>query len=484
MGGYKYEGRRLTVQERKERMKTHRSKMTEQDPLARARNFDEVNMGYDAETAIKEAERCLLCPSSPCVKGCPVNIRLPEFLEKVAEGNFMGALEIIKADNALPAITGRVCPQEIQCEGPCTRNKVSKEPVGIGHLERYVADLERKSMERCCVPCSPPTGKKVAVVGSGPGGLTVAADMMRLGHEVHIYEAFHKPGGVLVYGIPEFRLPKAIVEYEIKCMEDMGLKIHTNHIIGRIHTLNELLAEEGFDAIYIGIGAGAPRFMGIEGENLLGIFSANEYLTRSNLMKAYDFPNYDTPIAQGKNVCVMGGGNVAMDSVRTGLRLGAEEVHIIYRRSREELPARIEEVHHAEEEGVIFDFLTTPIRFIGDDEGKLCAMECIRMELGEPDDSGRRRPVPLEGSNFKIDTDLAVIAIGAGPNPILTSSEPEIELNRWGYIVADDDGRTSKKGVWAGGDIVTGSATVILAMGAGRIAATSIHKYLIGEEEW
>ena len=484
MNGYRYTGRRLAKEERKERMNTERHRIPEQDPKVRARNFNEVNLGYDEEIAVIEAKRCLLCPVSPCVKGCPVQIKVPEFLEFVAEGRFMEALSLVKEDNALPAITGRVCPQEVQCEGPCTQNKVNGNPVGIGYLERYVADLERGSKEKCCVACAPPTGKKVAVVGSGPGGLTVAADLTRLGHEVHIFEAFHKPGGVLVYGIPEFRLPKEIVEYEIECLRDMGVRIHTNHVIGRIHTVEELLKEEGFDAAYIGIGAGLPRFMSIEGENLLGIYSANEYLTRVNLMKAYDFPNYDTPVVKGKRVCVMGGGNVAMDSVRSALRLGAEEAYIVYRRSRDELPARAEEIHHAEEEGVIFKFLTTPIRFIGDENDNLCAMECLRMELGEPDDSGRRRPVPVEGSNFVIDTDLAVIAIGAGPNPVLTSSEPEIELNRWGYIEADEHGKTTKRGVWAGGDIVTGSATVILAMGAGRIAAASIQKFLMGEEEW
>jgi glutamate synthase (NADPH/NADH) small chain len=470
--------RRLTPAEFKERSKLPRSRMPEQDPKVRARNFDEVNLGYDAETAVKEAQRCLLCPKTPCTTGCPVQINIPAFIEEVAKGNFLKALEIIKRDDALPAITGRVCPQEVQCEGPCTHCKTSGAAVSIGRMERFVADLERTSTTKCCVDVAAKTGKRVAVIGSGPGGLTVAADCARLGHEVHVFEALHQAGGVLVYGIPEFRLPKEIVEYEIACLRKMGVQMHTNIVVGRTFAVADLKGEMGFDAIFIGIGAGLPSFMRIPGENLSGVYSANEYLTRSNLMKAYLFPKYDTPIIKGKRVAVVGGGNVAMDSVRTTLRLGAEKAYLIYRRSREEMPARVEEVHHAEDEGVDFQLLTNPVEILGDDKGKVQRLRCIRMQLGEPDADGRRKPVPLPGSEFEVEADTVVIAIGTNANPLLTSTMPELKLDKMGYIVADEWGRTSVPFVYAGGDIVTGAATVILAMGAGRKAARAIHQDL------
>lgn len=478
MTDYRYNGPTLSPDETRERLKSKRNKMPEQDPKERAKNFFEVNLGYEPETAIEEAKRCLRCPTAPCVQGCPVSVKVPEMLRLVEEGRFIDALKKVWEDNALPAITGRVCPQEIQCEGPCTQCKVSGEALGIGYIERFLADYERNSPEKCCIEIPPPTGKKIAVIGSGPGGLTVAADLARVGHEVHIFEAFHKPGGVLIYGIPEFRLPKDIVDYEISNLKRMGVKIHCNHVIGQIYTIDELLNEKGFDAVYIGIGAGLPRFMGIEGENLNGIYSANEYLTRSNLMKAYLFPKYDTPIVHGKRVAVVGGGNVAMDAVRTALRLGAEHAYLIYRRGREEMPARNEEIKHAEEEGVEFKLLCNPVRYIGDDNGWVKAVECVRMELGEPDASGRRRPVPIEGSEFTLDIDTAVVAIGTGANPLLTKATPGLELNKWGYIVVDENMRTSKRGVFAGGDIVRGAATVILAMGDGRRVARGINEYL------
>lgn len=475
---YMYKGKRLPPEETRARMKKKRHPMPEQPPEVRAKNFFEVNLGYSAEIAVAEAKRCLRCPTAPCVKGCPVGVKMPEVYELVEEGKFMEALKKIWEDNALPAITGRVCPQEIQCEGPCTQAKVSGEPVAIGHIERFLADYERQSPEKCCIEVAPPTGKKVAIIGSGPGGLTVAADLARMGHEAHIFEAFHKPGGVLIYGIPEFRLPKEIVEYEIANLKRMGVKIHCNHVIGRIYTIDELLEEKGFDAVYIGIGAGLPRFMHVPGENLNGVYSANEYLTRSNLMKAYLFPKYDTPITRGKNVAVIGGGNVAMDAVRTALRLGAKNAYLIYRRAREQMPAREEEIKHAEEEGVQFMLLCNPVRYIGDENGWVRQVECIRMELGEPDASGRRRPIPIEGSEFRIDIDTVVIAIGTGANPLLTKTTPGLELNKWGYIIVDEKMHTTKKGVFAGGDIVRGAATVIQAMGDGRIAARAIDEYL------
>ena len=457
--------------------KNPRQLMPEQEAAVRRRNFDEVPLGYTRELAMKEAERCLDCKNPTCMGGCPVSVEIPAFIRLIKEGEFTKSIRKIWERNALPAVCGRVCPQEIQCEGACVLGKKG-DPVAIGNLERFVADLEREHGKGDLPPKAQPTGKKVAVVGSGPSGLTVAGDLTLKGHDVTIFEAFHKPGGVLVYGIPEFRLPKEIVFSEVNFLERLGVKLECNVVVGRTVYLEELF-DQGYDAIFLGVGAGLPRFLNIPGENLIGIYSANEYLTRSNLMKAYLFPEYDTPIVKGKNVAVFGAGNVAMDSARTAMRLGAERVRIIYRRSREEMPARSAEIHHAEEEGIEFFLLTAPTRFLGDEKGRVTGMECIRMELGEPDESGRRRPVPIEGSKFKLDCDLAVIAVGAGANPLLTRSTQGLKLNQWGYIITDPEtGKTSRKGVWAGGDIVTGSATVILAMGAGRVASDSIHKYL------
>ncbi|MBW2180339.1 MAG: NADPH-dependent glutamate synthase, partial [Deltaproteobacteria bacterium] len=417
------------------------------------------------------------CKKPSCVEGCPVEVDIPAFIKLVKEGEFTKAIRKIWEKNALPAVCGRVCPQEIQCEGKCVVGKKG-EPVAIGNLERFAADQERMHGKGELPPKAEPTGKKVAVVGSGPSGLTVAGDLILKGYEVTIYEAFHKPGGVLVYGIPEFRLPKDIVFSEVAFLEKLGVKVECNAVVGRTVTLDELF-EQGYDAIFLGVGAGLPTFLNIPGENLIGILSANEYLTRSNLMKAYRFPEYDTPIIKGKNVITLGAGNVAMDAARTALRLGAKKSRIVYRRSRQEVPARGAEVHHAEEEGVEFHFLTAPTKFIGDDKARVVGMEGLKMELGEPDDSGRRRPIPIKGSEFELECDLAIIAVGAGANPLLTKSTEGLKLNKWGYIEADEKtGKTSVKGVWAGGDIVTGSATVILAMGAGRQAANSIHDYL------
>ena len=457
--------------------KIPRQAMPEQAPEIRRRNFEEVPMGYTAELAIKEAERCLQCKKPTCMEGCPVSIDIPAFIKHIKEGEFTKAVRKIWERNALPAVCGRVCPQEIQCEGRCILGKKG-EPVAIGNLERFVADLERDQGKGELPPKSDPTGKKIAVVGSGPSGLTVAGDLILKGHEVTMFEAFHKPGGVLVYGIPEFRLPKEIVYSEINFLERLGVKLERNTVVGRTVSLDELF-EQGFDAVYIGVGAGLPSFLNIPGENLIGIYSANEYLTRANLMKAYLFPQYDTPIVKGKNVVVLGAGNVAMDSARTAMRLGADKVRIVYRRSRDEMPARSAEIHHAGEEGIEFFLLTAPTEFIGDENGRVTGMECLKMELGEPDDSGRRRPVPIKGSEFQLDCDLAVIAVGAGANPLLAKSTEGLELTKRGYIIADEEtGKTTKKAVWAGGDIVTGQATVILAMGAGRAASDSIHKYL------
>lgn len=465
--------------EKEKKEKIPRQKMPEQDPKVRAKNFNEVPYGYPPEIAQLEASRCLQCKKPKCVEGCPVEIDIPGFIKLIYDGDFVGAARKLKERNSLPAICGRVCPQEDQCEKYCVVGK-KDQPVAIGRLERFAADWERTHGEVVLPEKAPATGKKVAVVGSGPAGLTVAGDLILKGHEVTIFEALHKPGGVLVYGIPEFRLPKAIVEAEVNYLQRLGVKVECNCVIGRIATVDELLQE--FDAVFLGLGAGLPQFLGIPGENYCGIYSANEYLTRSNLMKAYLFPEYDTPIARGKNVAVFGAGNVAMDAARTALRLGADVVRIIYRRSRDEMPARIEEIHHAEEEGVQFYLLTAPTRFFGDDNGWVTGFECIKMELGEPDESGRRRPVPIKGSEFRLDCDLAVVAIGTGANPLLTTTTPGLELNKRGYIVADPEtGKTSKEGVWAGGDIVTGSATVILAMGAGRKAANSIHEYLMNK---
>jgi glutamate synthase (NADPH/NADH) small chain len=457
--------------------KIPRQPMPEQDPKVRARNFNEVPHGLTPELAQKEAERCIQCKDPRCKQGCPVEIDIPAFIKHIKEGEFEGAIRKLWEKNALPAICGRVCPQEIQCEGLCVVGK-KDEPVGIGNLERFAADYQRQHGRDVLPPKADPTGKKVAVVGGGPAGLTVAGDLILKGHEVTVFEALHAPGGVLLYGIPEFRLPKEIVAHECKYLEKLGVKILVNQVIGRTDSVDELF-EQGFDAVFLGVGAGLPVFLNVPGENLIGIYSANEYLTRANLMKAYTFPQYDTPLVKGKNVATFGAGNVSMDSARTALRMGADHSYIIYRRSEAEMPARAAEIHHAHEEGVEFMLLSAPTRFIGDEEGRVKAVECLRMELGEPDASGRRRPVPLPGSEFIVDIDLAVISIGAGANPLLTKSTPGLLLNKWGYIVADPKtGKTMKPRVWAGGDIVTGSATVILAMGAGRLAANSILDYL------
>jgi glutamate synthase (NADPH/NADH) small chain len=463
------------MSEKKE--KTGRVPMPEQDPNVRKRNFQEVPTGYTPAMAQEEAARCVQCKKPGCMDGCPVGVDIPGFINLVTQGDFTAAIRHIWSRNALPAVCGRVCPQEVQCEGKCILLKKGT-PVAIGNLERFCADYEREHGTGALPPKAAPTGKRIAVVGSGPSGLTVAGDLIQKGHSVTIMEAFHKPGGVLVYGIPEFRLPKAIVAQEVNFLERLGVTVQCNAVVGRTVSLDELF-EEGYDAIYVGVGAGLPSFMNIPGENLIGILSANEYLTRANLMKAYKFPEVDTPIPLGKYVAVLGAGNVAMDSARTAMRLGAESVKIVYRRSRDEMPARAAEIHHAEEEGIEFMLLTNPVRYLGDEKGRLTGMQCLKMELGEPDASGRRRPIPIKGSEFEIKTDLVVVAVGSGANPLLTQSTPDLSLNKWGYIQADPEtGKTSKRGVWAGGDIVTGAATVILAMGAGRAAADSIHKYL------
>ena len=452
--------------------------MPEQKPEVRARNFLEVPTGYTPKMAQEEAARCLQCKKPSCVAGCPVSVDIPGFIDLLAQGDTTGAIRNLWSKNALPAVCGRVCPQEIQCEGKCIVGRKG-EPVAIGNLERFCADYERQYGTGELPPKQPPTGKKVAIVGSGPSGLTVAGDLIVKGHEVTILEAFHKPGGVLVYGIPEFRLPKDIVAQEVNFLERLGVTVECNAVVGRTVSLDELF-EQGYDAVYVGVGAGLPRFMNLPGENLVGILSANEYLTRANLMKAYKFPEVDTPIPIGKNVVVLGAGNVAMDSARTAMRLGADAVKIVYRRSREEMPARQAEIHHAEEEGIEMVLLTNPTQYIGNEKGRLIGMECLRMELGEPDDSGRRRPVAIEGSEFRVESDLCIVAVGSGANPLLTSETPDMKLNRWGYVLTDEKtGKTTKKGVWAGGDIVTGAATVILAMGAGRQAADSMHDYLM-----
>ncbi|MDT8380407.1 MAG: NADPH-dependent glutamate synthase [Desulfotignum sp.] len=457
--------------------KIDRVKMPEQDPDVRRRNFEEVPLGLTEEMAMTEAKRCLQCKKPSCVDGCPVSVLIPEFIKCIAEGDFSGAINKLWERNALPAVCGRVCPQEEQCEVKCIVGKKDR-PVAIGYLERFAADYERKNGAGDIPPVADKTGKKVAVIGSGPSGLTVAGDLLLKGHDVTIFEAFHKTGGVLVYGIPEFRLPKEIVASEVATLEKMGAKIECNTVVGASITIDELF-EDGYDAAYIGVGAGLPRFMNLPGENLIGIYSANEYLTRTNLMKGYLFPKYDTPIAKGKNVVVLGAGNVAMDSARTAMRLGAESVKVVYRRSRDEMPAREEELHHALQEKIEFVLLTNPTQFFGDKNGRVTGMECLKMELGEPDASGRRRPVPIEGSEFRIDCDLVVVSVGSNANPLLTNATPDMALNRWGNIIADPvTGKTTKKGVWAGGDIVTGAATVILAMGAGRAAANSMHDYL------
>lgn len=457
--------------------KTPRQPMPEQKPHERIKNFDEVPLGYSDDAALLEASRCLQCKKPTCVEGCPVKVNIPGFIKEIREGNHLRALQIIKETNSLPAVCGRVCPQEEQCEKLCILGK-KWAPVAIGKLERFAADYERTREHLDVDPVKATQGKKVAIIGSGPAGLTAAGELARMGYTVTVFEAFHSPGGVLVYGIPEFRLPKAMVQYEIDALSKMGVEIVLNRVIGSAETVNDLLAK-GFDAVFIGTGAGLPLFLEVPGENLQGVYSANEYLTRANLMKAYRFPEYDTPIVRGDTIAVVGGGNVAMDSARMALRLGAKHVYLIYRRSRAEMPARAEEIHHAEEEGILFNLLTNPVMFLGDDKGRLKAVECLRMELGEPDDSGRRRPVEIKGSEFTLDIDVAIIAVGNGPNPLIPRTTPGMALTKKGNIVADSETmKTSKRGVFAGGDIVSGAATVILAMGAGRKAAMSIDRYL------
>ena len=448
----------------------------EQDPKVRATNFEEVCLGYNKEEAMEEASRCLNCKNAKCVKGCPVSINIPAFVHEVKEGNFAEAYKIISQSSALPAVCGRVCPQETQCEGVCIRG-VKGEAVSIGKLERFVADWAKENGIKPEAPAEK-NGHKIAVIGSGPAGLTCAGDLAKMGYDVTIFEALHEAGGVLIYGIPEFRLPKsAVVAKEIENVKSLGVKIETNVVIGKSTTIDELMDEEGFEAVFIGSGAGLPKFMGIPGEQANGVFSANEFLTRNNLMKAFK-DEYDTPIMKGKKVAVVGGGNVAMDAARTALRLGAE-VHIVYRRSEEELPARVEEVHHAKEEGIIFDLLTNPKEILVDENGWVKGMTCVKMELGEPDASGRRRPVEIKGSEFDLELDTVIMSLGTSPNPLISSTTEGLDVNKWQCIVADENnGKTTKEGVYAGGDAVTGAATVILAMGAGKAAAKGIDEYL------
>jgi glutamate synthase (NADPH/NADH) small chain len=450
--------------------------MEEQKPEERVKNFSEVPFGYDIDTAVAEAERCLSCKKEPCRQGCPVEVDIPAFIALIKEKKFGEGIFKLKETNSLPAICGRVCPQESQCESFCVRTKKG-ESVAIGRLERFLADWEQAHGVE--IPTLPePSGKRVAIVGTGPAGLTCAGDLALMGHDVTMFEAFHMPGGVLVYGIPEFRLPKEIVRKEVDYIKRLGVKLETNAVIGKTITVDELFDEHGFDAVFIGTGAGLPQFLGIPGENLLGVYSANEFLTRTNLMKAYLFPEHHTPIKVGKRVAVVGAGNVAMDSARTALRLGAETAYIVYRRSDKEMPARAEEIHHAEQEGVQFNLLTNPIRIFGDDNGWVKGMECIKMRLGEPDDSGRARPEPIEGSEHIFDVETIVVAVGQTPNPLVPQTTSGLKTGRRGTIEADEYGKTSRKGVWAGGDIVTGAATVINAMGAGKMSAKSIDEYL------
>lgn len=454
-------------------MSLKKTPITEQPPQERICNFKEVSLGYTADEAVKEAGRCLNCKNKPCTTGCPVNVRIPEFIAKVSQGDFEAAYDIIKSTNALPAVCGRVCPQENQCEGKCVRG-IKGEPVGIGRLERFCADYMMDKQKAAVKP--EPNGHKVAVVGSGPSSLTVAGDLAKLGYEVTVYEAFHTAGGVLMYGIPEFRLPKEIVGKEIKALEELGVKIMTNMVIGKVLSVDELI-EMGNEAVFIGSGAGLPRFMGIEGESLVGVYSANEYLTRINLMKAYK-DGFETPILESESVAVVGGGNVAMDSARSAKRMGAKNVYIIYRRSMDELPARKEEVHHAMEEGIEFKLLNNPVRILGDENDRVKSIEVIGMQLGEPDESGRRSPVEIKGSEHTIDVDTVIMAIGTSPNPLIKKTTPGLETNKRGCLIVDESNATTKEGVHAGGDAVTGAATVILAMGAGKKAAAEIDKYI------
>lgn len=448
--------------------------MPEQEPQIRARNFKEVTLGYTKEMAMEEAQRCLNCKNKPCVSGCPVGVRIPEFVAEIAQGNFENAYDIIKTTNGLPAVCGRVCPQENQCEGKCVRG-IKGEPVGIGRLERFAADyMLSQTPKSVDIPKS--NGHKVAVVGAGPSGLTCAGDLARLGYKVTIFEAFHTAGGVLMYGIPEFRLPKAIVQKEVDALKSLGVEIMTNMVIGKVLSIDELM-EMGYEAVFVGSGAGLPRFMGIEGEALIGVCSANEYLTRINLMKGY-LDEYDTPVIKSKAVAVVGGGNVAMDAARSAMRMGAEKVYIVYRRSEAEMPARLEEVHHAKEEGIEFLTLNNPVKIIPDENGRVKAMECIKMELGEPDESGRRSPIAVEGSNYELPVDTVVMSIGTSPNPLIRTTTHGLEANKRGCLVVNEDMLTTREGVYAGGDAVTGAATVILAMGAGKTAAKSIDEYI------
>ena len=459
------------------KLNLNREEMPRQEPKKRAKNFTEVALGYTPEMALAEASRCIQCPKPLCMTGCPVSVTIPEFVKALREGNMPEAAKALKMKNALPAICGRVCPQESQCEQVCVLAKRGA-PVAIGRLERYVADWERQQRTSGPAALPPPTGKKVAIVGSGPSGLTCAADLAKLGHSVTIFEALHVAGGVLMYGIPEFRLPKEIVQAEVNYVASLGVKIQLDSVVGKLVTVDELL-KDGFDAVFLGTGAGLPMFLNIPGENLNGVYSANEFLTRVNLMKAYQFPAYDTPIKIGKKVAVIGAGNVAMDAARCALRLGAEVVYVVYRRSKEEMPARREEVENAEEEGIEFKFLTNPKRFLGNDKGSVVGMECYEMELGEPDESGRRRPITKPNSEFILDVDVAIVALGTTPNPLIAQTTAGLDTTRHGTLVADETtGRTMKPGVWAGGDTVTGAATVISAMGAGKRAAADMDKFL------
>ncbi len=475
--------RQLDAQPRppKARMAIPPQAMPSQDPAVRRGNMSEVALGYSAEQARVEAQRCLQCKNAPCVQGCPVRIRIPDFLKAAADGRFDEAVAIIRENSLLPSVCGRVCPQEVQCQAPCTLGKALKDvdkAVSIGRVERYVADLERESGRQAAPEIKPATGRRVAVIGSGPASITVAADVRREGHEVTMFEAFHKPGGVLIYGIPEFRLPKAIVQNEIDLLQRMGVKLELNYVVGRTRKIKDMLEQDGFDALFVGTGAGLPKFMNIPGENLVGVFSANEYLTRANLMKAYDSAHAHTPLYTSKKVAVLGGGNVAMDAARMALRLGAEEVHLVYRRTEKEMPARVEEVAHAREEGVTFHMLQNAVRILGDEQDRVTGMECLRYELGEPDASGRRSPVPIPGSEFLMAVDTVIVAIGNGSNPLISQTTEGLAVNKWGNIIVDENGKSSIDGIYAGGDIVLGAATVILAMGEGRRAAAAINAYL------